>query len=517
MSLPEVIRSLLEPSAYPERPSGVELKQTHISYLFFTPEYVYKIKKPVNFGFLDFTTLEKRRFYCHQELTLNRRMTEGVYINVLPIVKKGSGEITVGGKGKTIEYAVKMKRLPPEMMLNRMLEDGRISNDIVKETARVIANFHLKADSTKEISRYGLPAVLRRNSEENFMQTEGFIKRTISQKQFKEISRYTRAMLEDSQGLFIQRVEEGNIKDLHGDIHSDHVCISDGIQIFDCIEFNERFRYSDVVSDMAFLAIDLDFYNRHDLSKVFAEAYFETTKDKAGRKLLDFYKCYRAYVRGKVEGFKLDEEEVPDGEKEASKIRAMRYFHLADLYATGGFRPTLTVVCGLSGTGKSTVAGILSERLEIDIISSDVVRKDLAGISQSEHRFEGFEEGIYSRHFTEKAYAEIIKRGLSRLKEGRSVILDATFSKADHRDAIVKAAENIGANVHIIECTTGEDAIRGRLKKRFKEKDVVSDARWEIYKRQKELYERIDYPHITLNTSVFKEESIISLLTKILG
>ncbi|MEE8185402.1 MAG: hypothetical protein V3T96_03260, partial [Thermodesulfobacteriota bacterium] len=320
MSLPEVIRSLLEPSAYPERPSGVELKQTHISYLFFTPEYVYKIKKPVNFGFLDFTTLEKRRFYCHQELTLNRRMTEGVYINVLPIVKKGSGEITVGGKGKTIEYAVKMKRLPPEMMLNRMLEDGRISNDIVKETARVIANFHLKADSTKEISRYGLPAVLRRNSEENFMQTEGFIKRTISQKQFKEISRYTRAMLEDSQGLFIQRVEEGNIKDLHGDIHSDHVCISDGIQIFDCIEFNERFRYSDVVSDMAFLAIDLDFYNRHDLSKVFAEAYFETTKDKAGRKLLDFYKCYRAYVRGKVEGFKLDEEEVPDGEKEASKI-----------------------------------------------------------------------------------------------------------------------------------------------------------------------------------------------------
>jgi hypothetical protein len=517
MSLPEVIKSLLEPASYPERPSGVELKQTHISYLLFTPEFVYKVKKPVDFGFLDFTTLEKRRFFCQQELILNRRMTEGVYIDVVAIVKGGSGKIRVGGgRGETVEYAVKMKRLPAGMMMNRMLEDGRISSDIARETARVIAKFHLKATSTQEISRYGLPAVLRENTEENFVQTEGFINRTVTRKQFEEISRYTRAMLEEGQGLFLQRVEEGDIKDVHGDIHSDHVCVTDGIQIFDCIEFNERFRYSDVVADMAFLAMDMDFYNRHDLSKVFAEAYFEATKDMAGIKLLDFYKCYRAYVRGKVEGFKLDEEEVPDVEKDASKVRAMKYFHLADLYATGGFRPTLIVVCGFTGTGKTMVAGMLSERLGIGRISSDVVRKGLAGISQSERMFEGFEEGIYSRHFTDKTYAEIIKRGMSKLKEGCSIILDATFSEADHRNAVVKAAENIGVKVHVIECTAGEDIIKWRLKERFKEKNVISDGRWEIYKRQKEVYERINYPHITLDTSIPQQEYIINLLSKIL-
>ncbi len=516
MELPEAIKALLNPAAYPEKPPGVELRQTHISYLFFTPEFVYKVKKPVNFGFLDFTTLQKRRFYCEQEVELNRRLAEGVYIDVVTIKEVG-GRIQVGGEGRTVEYAVKMKRLPHEMMLNEMLEDGRATDDMVREIGEVIGRFHREMPSTSEISHFGLPHLLTKNTEENFSQTKTYRGRTISSEQFERIEAFTRGMLQERERLFNKRVEGGYIKELHGDLHADHVCITDGIKIFDCIEFNERFRCSDVVSDMAFLAMDFDYYNRHDLSRVFASAYFETTEDALGEEFLNFYKCYRAYVRGKVESFKLDEEEVPDEEKEVSRLHAMRYFHLADLYATGGFRPTLIVVCGLTGTGKTTAATSLAERLGIEALSSDVVRKELAGIEPEEHRLDRFEKGIYRSAFTEKAYAELIRRGKSSLKEGRSIILDATFSRATHREAVVKVVKEAGANLHFIECTACEDVIKLRLEKRLGEKGAVSDGRWEIYERQKGIYEKISEPHVTVDTAKPIEDSIFRLLAVILG
>ncbi|NOS36040.1 MAG: AAA family ATPase [Deltaproteobacteria bacterium] len=516
MELPEVIKALLNPAAYPEKPPGVELRQTHISYLFFTPEFVYKVKKPVNFGFLDFTTLRKRRFYCEQEVTLNGRLAEDVYIEVVAI-KKGKGGIGVGGEGRTVEYAVKMKRLPHEMMLNEMLEDSRITDEMVREIGRVIGRFHLKIPSTSEISRFGLPDLLTKNTEENFSQTKKYRARTVSSEQFERIEDFTRGMLEKREGLFNKRVEGGYIKELHGDLHADHVCITDSIKIFDCIEFNERFRYSDVVSDMAFLAMDFDCYNRHDLSRLFGLAYFETTEDPLGKELLNFYKCYRAYVRGKVESFKLDEEEVSDEEKEVSRLHAMRYFHLADLYATGGFRPTVIVVCGLTGTGKTTVAAALSRKLGVGLHSSDVVRKELAGIEPEERRLDRFEEGIYRSAFTEQTYAELIRRGRTSLQEGRSIILDATFSRAAHREAVVKVAKEAGANLHFIECTACEDVIKVRLEKRLGEKGAVSDGRWEIYERQRGICEKIDEPHVTVDTSKPIEESLFRLLAVILG
>ncbi len=508
--------ALSRPAAYPDNPADVELRQTHISYLFFTPNLVYKIKKPVNFGFLDFTTLEKRRFFCHQEITLNRRMTNDVYLDVVPI-SIGKNGITVSGEGKTIEYAVKMRRLPEERMLSTMILEGTVSEDIIEGIGRFIASSHKKAVSNETISSYGRPEAIGNSTEENFKQTERFIGRTISKKQFDRISSYTREVLARRKRLFSERVGHSFIRDLHGDIHSEHICVTDGIQIFDCIEFNERFRFIDVVSDMAFLAMDLDFYNRNDLSKDFSDTYFKSSGDEAGKRLFDFYSSYRAYVRGKVESLKSEEAEVPDGEKMGSLIRARRYFHLAYQYATGGISPFIVVVCGLAGTGKTTVAKGLSTAFGLPSISSDIIRKELAGIPLQEHRLEYFEEGIYSRAFTERTYNRLIDEASAYLRNDRSVVVDATFSRKRHMEAIISKASGTGATVHIVQCTAPEGTVERRLREREERGNTVSDGRWAIYLDQRKTYEEPKEPHLTVDTSKPLEEIVLQLLGEIFG
>ncbi|MBI3755652.1 MAG: AAA family ATPase, partial [Deltaproteobacteria bacterium] len=259
----------------------------------------------------------------------------------------------------------------------------------------------------------------------------------------------------------------------------------------DCIEFNERFRYSDTVADIAFLAMDLDFFNSHNLSQRFIHTYIDASKDSDVLGLLDFYKCYRAYIRGKVEGFKSLQKEVPEKEREVAIIKAKRYFYLSDLYATGGFRPIVLVVCGLTGTGKTTIANAISEEIGFKVISSDIVRKELAGISPREKRYEEFEKGIYTRDFTIKTYHEMMKRGEFFLKHGISVILDATFMADKFRQMAVKLAKDTNANLYFIECVLDAAVVKQRLDERLKKEGISSDGRWEIYLKQKEQYESI--------------------------
>ncbi|MBI5048666.1 MAG: AAA family ATPase [Deltaproteobacteria bacterium] len=524
MALPPLIQTLLKPSAYPDLPEAIEFKQTHISYLFFTPAHVYKIKKPVNFGFLDFTTLEKRRFFCHQEITLNKRLSPGIYIDVVEVNKKNS-KFVFEGKGETVEYAVKMKRLPSDKMMDNLLKKDNVTDSMIKRIANVIAGFHKRTATNLYTSKFGHPSVIEKNIEENFAQTKNFAGRTITKMQFDAIKTYVQNFLKAKHGLFTKRMEQGFIKDCHGDIHSEHICITNGIYIFDCIEFNEMFRYSDTVADIAFLAMDLDFYNHNDLSETFCEEYIKASKDTAVYELLDFYKCYRAYVRGKVESFKIDQNEIPKKEKDASELRAKKYFHLAKLYATGGFKPALILLCGFTGTGKTTVANSIAEEVGTKIISSDIVRKELANIKTTEHRFEKFGKGIYTDAFTEKTYEEIIKRAESFLKNGCSVILDATFQKPKYRQSAAELAKRLGAEFHIIECTTAEDVIKQRLDRRANEEGVASDGRWEIYIRQKKQYEAFsrikrsyDQPSaFSVDTSLDIDKTKNIVLEKIFG
>ena len=496
--IPKLIRGLLKPEAYHERPSAIELRQTHISYLLFTPEFVYKIKKPVNFGFLDYTTLERRLFLCNEEVRLNRRLSPKAYLDVMGITRE-DGRFFMGGAVEPVEYAVKMRRLDEGRMLSRLLEKDEASPDIIKRIGHVIAAFHSSAETSGHISGFGSIEVIRKNTLENFDQTIPFIGKTISTSLYSSIKDYTDDFLSQNDLLFKSRIKNNFIRDCHGDIHSEHIFIENGIEIIDCIEFNERFRYSDVIADIAFLSMDLDYANRHGLSITLDNAYLAETGDYQGGRLMDFYRCYRAFVRGKVDGFKAFEPEVDEMEKDGSFIKAAIHFHLSGLYASGGFRPMMVVVCGPSGTGKSTLAFELARHTGFVHLSSDRIRKELAGLPPGQRRPEPFGGGIYSDEFTARTYEELMKRATDLLKEGRSVVVDATFGKRTRLLEAKKAAQRMRALFRVVECTALNSTIRERLSKRGATPEgVISDADWEIYLKQKALFEEIKEPHTEL-------------------
>ncbi len=329
------IEDLLKPEAYPRKPQKTELIQTQMSFIFLTGDYVYKVKKPVNLGYLDYTTLEKRRFFCHQELELNRRLCPEAYLAVVPISEScqlSAVSYHFEGKGKAIEYAVKMKQLPQERMMDVLLPRGKVTKQMIAKVAEKLTNFHRKAATNPEIAAFGNLSVIRQNCDENFSQTEKYIGTSITIGEYQNIKSYTNNFLNSNSNLFDKRVSKGKMRDCHGDLHAAHVCFTDDICIYDCIEFNDRFRYSDVASEVAFLAMDLDRYQRSDLSKHLVNTYVELGHDEELLKLLNFYKCYRAYVRGKVESFKLDDPYIPEEEKAKVLAIAQRYFELAESY-----------------------------------------------------------------------------------------------------------------------------------------------------------------------------------------
>jgi hypothetical protein len=329
--LPELVQALLDPRAYPEPPARVELVQTQISYVFLAGDLVYKVKKPVDMGFLDYSTLEKRLALCRKEVELNRRLCLEAYLGVAAVTLE-KGAYKVEGKGEPLEYAVKMRRLPTGSMMDVLLVQGRVTPAMVGRVAQTIADFHARAATSDEINRLGGLAAVIKNTEENFEQTEKYFGVIIAPRTFERIRDYTRRFIQINRPLFQRRAAAGRIRDCHGDLHAAHVCFCENICIYDCIEFIDRLRYTDVAADMAFLAMDLDHYNRADLAGVFVERYVEASGDRELLELLEFYKCYRAYVRGKVGCFQYDDPLISPEDKGKIVAAARSYFELAESY-----------------------------------------------------------------------------------------------------------------------------------------------------------------------------------------
>jgi len=329
----QVIEALLKPEAYDEEVGKILLIQTHISFVFLTEKYVYKVKKAVDFGFLDFTTLEKRRFYCQKELELNRRLCEDMYLEVVPINRSSTTDfIKMKGDGETVEYAVKMKKMPQERMMSSLLEEDKVDNRLIDRIAKIVVKFHSRSETNRKISKFGSVKVIKTNWIENFHQTREFVGTIISKSNFVSIRSNINDFIEKNELIFNKRIAEGHIRDCHGDIHSGNIFVTDRVYIFDAIEFNERFRYCDVASDVAFLAMDLDFRGRTDLSRFFIGKYVKYSKDPDLERLLPFYKCYRAYVRGKVIGLRLKELSAKPTEMRFAQRDAKAYFKLALAY-----------------------------------------------------------------------------------------------------------------------------------------------------------------------------------------
>ncbi len=489
------------PAAYPHHPAEVGFRQTQMSLLFFAGDVVYKVKKPVNLGYVDYTTLEARQHFCEQEVRLNRRLCPGAYLGVVPIVARGESFL-VEGDGPAVEYAVKMRLLPQERTLDRLVAGDLATGEMMRRIAQHVAAFHARAETSDEIDAYGAVASIRRNTDENFEQTKPFIGRTMRQADHELLRTFTDRFLEEHAAEFAARVANRRIRDCHGDLHAAHVCVGDDICIFDCIEFNDRFRYGDVASEVAFLAMDLDRMARSDLSREFVAAYSAASGDGGIERLLPFYGCYRAVVRGKVEGFKLGDDLVPAEEKASSLRLARCYFELARRYATG--RGLLVLMSGVTGSGKSTIASALAPLLAGRIISSDVVRKELAGISPVEHRYIPYGSGIYSPERTRQTYQEMLRRAEPVLQGGGCAILDAAFLRGEERIRARDVALRHGSRAVVVECVAPFEVTLRRLAER-QAGVSVSDGRAEILERQlpdvEAVAEFAEEDHLRINVS----------------
>lgn len=511
MSYSRLVEAMSKPSFYPHMPDRVEVIQTHISYIFIAGDYVYKVKKAVDFGFLDFSTLEKRKYYCYEELRLNRRLAPEIYLDVVEIYEDAEGNLLLENGGKIIEYAVKMKKLPQERMLDTLLPEGKIDMSVMDSLARKLVDFHGRAATGGEIDLIGGVETIRKNHDENFEQTKRYINITIPENSYRFIKSYVYRFMEREKFLLKKRVADHKIRDCHGDLHLEHICITDDdILIFDCIEFNERFRYSDVADEVAFLAMDLDYNGYPDYADAFVDFYIKHSGDQDMSTLLGFYKCYCAYVRGKVDSFIIDDSEIGEEEhKKAVKV-ASRYFDLAYTYAARLEKPALILTAGLMGSGKSVLAGNIAPRLGAEIIRSDVIRKEMQGISPTERHYEDFEKGIYSDGVSRETYEMALDLAEEKLREGKSVIIDASYKRRDERVRAYDTAARLNADFFVIECVCAEEIIKKRLDSRMVDAGRVSDGRWEIFQAQKEDFDKItevtERYHIIIDTSSTPQE-----------
>jgi hypothetical protein len=484
-----ILKSLQKPDAYPEATNSVRLLQTHVSYLFITDNFVYKVKKPVDFGFLDFSTINRRRTYCNEEVRLNRRLCPEIYLGVVEV--RGTAQsANFCGKGKLIDYAVKMKRLPEERMLDRMLAEGKVTAADIRNIAQVIACFHLNAERGKAIDEYGSVAGIRKNWRENFRQLGEFVSISLTKMELEVIRSWVETFMAANEALFEERVSQGFIRDCDGDIHLENICLTSPICIFDCIEFNNRFRYTDTAADIAFFLMDLDFHDMRIFSNVFVEEYAAATCDPGFMKLLEFYKIYRAVIRGKVESLKLFDPNIPDTDKISARNKARKYFRLARGYVLRQGLPRMLIITnGLMGSGKSAIVSALAFELQMETISSDAVRKELATIPRNRRNFDEYGTGIYTAAFSEATYAELLSRSEKTLQAGRSMIVDATFCRKSDRLCFRSLAARSNIPFYIIQISCPEKLIKLRLDERSRNTDELSDGRWELFYKQKDEFE----------------------------
>lgn len=499
-----VCRAMADPCFYPHPVARLERRDTHISVVFLTGDHVYKLKKPLDFGFLDYRGLENRRRQCEAEITLNQRLSHGVYEGVQEIRKTGEG-FHLGDSGEVAEYAVRMKQLPDEAVLSCLLARSKVDASDMMRLGRHLARFYARSERSPEIDRYGRAEVVNFNTEENFRQLEPFVGKLVRRNPFDFIRESSRAFFKNAQPLFNRRLAEGRICDGHGDLRTEHVYFLDGIQIIDCIEFNERFRYGDTAVDLAFLHMDTERLGRPDLSRAMLEGYTEMSRDFGLYTLLDFYSCYRAIVKMKVACLTWTELEESSRKVEMAS-RAEQYLQLAFRYAVQFSRPTLWVFCGLPGAGKSTYAEKVKEVFGIPLFQSDRERRELP-VYRLHPGPAPFGEGAYGTGVRGHVYARLLSLAHDELKRGGSCILDATFSLGKWREEALRLAQDCDANILFFECVSGEEAMLKRMARRKTGEDL-SDARPDILRDMLNHFEKIDELPPGLHAKIDTEKDI---------
>lgn len=479
---PRIVADLLRPDAYDPSAHDVRLHETHSSWVLLAGPYAYKLKKPVNLGFLDFTSIEQRRADCDEELRLNRRFSPQMYLGVVEVTER-DGHYRIGGASGAGEPAVWMRRLPEDGMLPAKLARGEVDLRLVRRIGRTLAKLHGSAETGADIDAYGGPSSVIANWRENFDQMRPFVGRTIASDVNDEIRSYVDEFVRTQAPLLERRVADGHVRDGHGDLHAASICIEDGqILLFDSLQFAPRYRCADLASEVAFLAMDLEYHGRADLAWGFVDSYVRASGDDGLPELLDFYICYRAYVRGKVRSLRLEQTGQSSGEEGRQLIAESRaYFDLAWAHAGGLPRPPMVVTMGLPASGKTTLARALAGRLGLVHLSSDLARKRMAGIEPTQRGGDEFGSGLYDPAMTRSTYATLRRDAARWLRRGRGVAVDATFGNPRERAQMRQLAHRLGTDLRVVLCDADDATLIARLERRATEKGVVSDARIELW------------------------------------
>ncbi|AFZ42623.1 hypothetical protein PCC7418_0389 [Halothece sp. PCC 7418] len=493
-----LLERMNRPDFYPHFTNdSIQQLQTHISYIFLTGEYAYKLKKPLDLGFLDFSTLEKRHYYCQQELDLNQPIAPDIYLGVLPITQQ-ENTLELNGKGQVIEYVLKMRQFPQSALLSVMQREGQLSESLIAQLGKRVATFHQHAKTSDYISQFGKPRVIAEAINNNYKQTEKYIGITQTEKQFQETKAFTENFLKTRESLFQARVDQGLIRECHGDLHLKNICWwRDKIQLFDRIEFNEPFRFVDVMYDVAFTVMDLQFRGCPDFANVFLNCYLEQTGDWEGIQVLPLYLSRQAYVRAKVNSLMLDDPHIGAEDKQHASEQASQYYHLAWEYT----RPQtgrLWMMSGLSGSGKTTIAQEMAKQQQAIHLRSDAVRKHLAGIDVEDT---GSEE-IYTAEMSQKTYNRLLALGTLLASQGWSVILDAKYDRKDLRQAVIREAKKYQLPLQIVYCDAPIEVLRDRVANRSGD---ISDATPDLLAKQRanaEPFTKAEQAYlVTLDTS----------------
>jgi aminoglycoside phosphotransferase family enzyme/predicted kinase len=523
---PDELAAFLEaPGSYPHTPDDVECVATHLSLVALAGDRVYKVKKPVDLGFADFSTLEKRRHFCEEEVRLNRRLCAGTYEGVVAIRRDAGGELTFADTGGApVAYAVEMKRLPEGGFLDDRIDAGDAGEDELEQVAQRLAAFYREREPAPEVAEWGRVENLRRSTDENFEQTEAHAGTLLPEPAFEALRYYTNRFLDARAALFARRRAEGRVLEGHGDLRLEHVHLAppgddrdEDVCIYDCIEFSERLRAVDGAGDVAFLAMDLDFHEKPGLALFFARRMAELLDDPELPALIDFYKTYRAHVRAKVDAMQAEDDDLSPEKRAEQRERAQAHYRQALQYATTGSGPAVIAVMGRVGTGKSTQARALAEALGSERVRSDRVRKQIAGVSPRERPDEATRERLYAAEMTRKTYAALTDRALEAAEAKRPIVLDATFGKRAHRDALRDALAEAGGRLPhaFLELTAPDDAIKERLEAR-EGAPQLSDARRADFQMLAEGYQAPtaleDAFHVTASADADREATTTAIL-----
>ncbi|MBV5261508.1 AAA family ATPase [Synechococcus moorigangaii CMS01] len=507
-SIAALIAALQNPAIYPHAtPGAIALVQTHVSYVFLTGDYAYKVKKAVNFGFLDFSTLEKRKHFCGVELELNQALTPDLYLEVLPITYDGQ-TYALNGTGEVVEYAVKMRQFPQENLLSEMFTAGTLTETHMAQLGEAVASFHQSATTNEYILSFGEIPKIRQAIDENYAQTGKYIGTVQTQERFEQTKAFTDNFFASREAIFAQRRQTEKIKECHGDLHLRNICLwQDQIQLFDRIEFNEPFRFVDTMYDVAFTVMDLDARGAKELGNAFLNTYVERTGDWEGLQVLPLYLSRQAYVRAKVTSFLLDDQAIAPEVKAEAAQTATDYYKLAWRYTQ---RPQGKVIlmCGLSGSGKSTVARSYARQWNAIQIRSDAVRKHLAGVPLEASG----DDSLYSPAMTDQTYGRLQALGLLLAKQGFTVILDAKYDKIVQRKNVVEACAAQDIPCEIFHCQAPLPLLAQRLASRTND---ISDATADLLTAQQEQVEGFTPEELPLVKAIDSTQDLDSILKQL--